>query len=43
MRVSTYSRQFHAEHDSINADQPVRANGLQMPFEMSSAFQQIHH
>ena len=24
MRVSTYSRQFYAEHDSINADQPVR-------------------
>ena len=23
MRVSTYSRQFRAEHDSINADQPV--------------------
>lgn len=25
MRVSTYLRQFHAEHDSINADQSVSA------------------
>ncbi len=25
MRVSTYSRQFHAEHESINADQAVSA------------------
>ena len=23
MRVSTYSRQYHAEHPSINADLPV--------------------
>ena len=27
MRVSTYSRNFHAEHDSINSDRPVSMLG----------------
>jgi len=31
MRVSTYSRQFHAEHRSINADEQVRVTFLGVP------------
>ena len=30
MLVSTYSRLFHVQHNSINADQPVSTNYAQM-------------